>query len=138
MCSSDLVEKPSNPASRLAVTGLYFYDEDVVEIVKNIQPSARGELEITSVNETYLKRQALNVQTLGRGYAWFDTGTHDSLLDATNYIATIERRQGYKIGCVEETAWRKGWVDNKTLRVLAEPLTKSGYGEYLLDLLERG
>ena len=133
-----IVEKPSNPASRLAVTGLYFYDEDVVEIVKNIQPSARGELEITSVNETYLKRQALNVQTLGRGYAWFDTGTHDSLLDATNYIATIERRQGYKIGCVEEIAWRKGWVDNKTLRVLAEPLTKSGYGEYLLDLLERG
>lgn len=133
-----IVEKPSNPTSRLAVTGLYFYDEGVVDIVKNIKPSARGELEITSVNEAYLERQALNVQTLGRGYAWFDTGTHDSLLDATNYIATIERRQGYKIGCVEEIAWRKGWVDDKILRALAEPLTKSGYGEYLLDLLERG
>jgi glucose-1-phosphate thymidylyltransferase len=133
-----IVEKPSNPTSRLAVTGLYFYDEDIIDIVKTIKPSARGELEITSVNEAYLQRQALNVQTLGRGYAWFDTGTHDSLLDATNYIATIERRQGYKIGCVEEIAWRQGWVDNKTLRALAEPLTKSGYGEYLLDLLERG
>lgn len=133
-----IVEKPSNPSSRLAVTGLYFYDENVVDIVKNIKPSARGELEITSVNEAYLKREGLTVQTLGRGYAWFDTGTHDSLLDASNYIATIERRQGYKIGCVEEIAWRNGWVDDKSLRELAEPLTKSGYGEYLLDLLERG
>jgi glucose-1-phosphate thymidylyltransferase len=133
-----IVEKAPNPPSRMAVTGLYFYDETVVEIVKTLKPSARGELEITAVNEAYLNRGNLTVQTLGRGYAWFDTGTHDSLLDATNYIATIERRQGHKIGCVEEVAWRRGWIDDATLRELAKPLAKSEYGAYLLDLLERG
>jgi glucose-1-phosphate thymidylyltransferase len=133
-----IIEKAANPTSRMAVTGLYFYDNTVVDIVKTLKPSARGELEITAVNEAYRERGDLTVQTLGRGYAWFDTGTHDSLLDATNYIATIERRQGYKIGCVEEIAWRWGWIDDAALRDLAEPLAKSGYGNYLLELLERG
>ena len=128
-------EKPQQPRSNFAVTGLYFYDGQVVDIAKSIQPSARGELEITAVNERYLKHGQLNVQIMQRGYAWLDTGTHDSLLDAGQFIATLERRQGLKIACPEEVAWRKGFIDAAQLEHLAQPLAKSGYGQYLLRLL---
>lgn len=128
-------EKPNNPKSNYAVTGLYFYDNDVVEIAKNIQPSARGELEITDVNKIYLDRDALHVELMGRGYAWLDTGTHDSLLSAANYIQVIEERQGLKIACPEEIAFRKGLISADKLEELAKPLKKSGYGEYLLQIL---
>ncbi len=128
-------EKPKIPKSNYAVVGLYFYDNDVVDIAKGIKPSARGELEITEVNNQYLKRGKLKVKLMGRGYAWLDTGTHSSLVDATQFVKTIEDRQGLKISCIEEIAYRMGYIDARQLRNLAEPLKKSGYGEYLLNIL---
>jgi glucose-1-phosphate thymidylyltransferase len=135
---SDIEEKPKYPKSRYAVTGLYFYDNDVVAIAHTIQPSARGELEITDVNKAYLARGDLAVERLGRGFAWLDMGTHESLLVAANFIQAVEQRQGQKIGCPEEIALRMGYIDAAQLERLAKPLVKSGYGEYLLDLLSRG
>ena len=129
-------EKPLQPKSNFAVTGLYFYDVQVVEIAKNVKPSTRGELEITTVNQAYLEQGQLTVQTMGRGYAWLDTGTHESLLDAGQFIATLEQRQGLKIACPEEIAWRHGWIDDARLEQLAEPLAKNGYGQDLLRLLQ--
>ena len=128
-------EKPQQPRSSYAVTGLYFYDAQVVEIARTLRPSVRGELEITDVHRAYLAQGRLTVQTMGRGFAWLDTGTHDSLLDAGQFIATLERRQGLKIACPEELAWRNGWIDDEQLRRLAEPLAKNAYGQYLLALL---
>ena len=131
-------EKPAKPQSRYAVTGLYFYDESVVEIAKSIQPSARGELEITDINNVYLSRGQLDVQVMGRGMAWLDTGTHDSLLEAAHYIQTLEKRQGLKAACPEEIAWTLDWISTEQVRTLAKPLMKSGYGEYLISMLEYG
>lgn len=129
-------EKPSHPKSNFAVVGLYFYDNDVVKIAKNIQPSDRGELEITTVNEEYLKRGKLKVQTMSRGSAWLDTGTFESMNDAAEYIRVIEKRTGLKIGCIEEVAWRQGFIDQTQLHKIAEPLQKSGYGKYLLGITD--
>lgn len=129
-------EKPKMPKSRYAVPGLYFYDNDVVEIASRLKPSARGELEITDVNKVYLKRGSLRVELLGRGFAWLDTGTHDSLIEASSYIETIEKRQGLKVSCVEEIAYRMGYIDPEQVRRLAEPMKNNGYGQYLLSILE--
>ncbi|MEV0296553.1 glucose-1-phosphate thymidylyltransferase RfbA [Nocardia sp. NPDC050710] len=131
-------EKPKAPRSNYAIPGLYFYDNDVVEIARTLRPSARGEYEITDINRAYLEQDRLQVDVLARGTAWLDTGTFDSLLDAANYVRTIEERQGLKIGVPEEVAWRMGFIDDDELRARAEPLVRSGYGGYLLDLLERG
>ena len=129
-------EKPKAPKSNYAVTGLYFYDERVVELARHLAPSPRGELEITDLNRLYLEQDALHVEIMGRGYAWLDTGTHDSLLDAGQFIATLERRQGLKIACPEEIAWRSGWIGDAQLERLAQPLAKNGYGQYLMRLLK--
>lgn len=131
----DIEEKPQNPRSNYAVTGLYFYDNDVVDIARNIQPSHRGELEITDVNKAYLERGDLQVEVMSRGTAWLDTGTHNSLLDAANFIRVVEERQGLKIACPEEIAYRMGYIDADQLLALAQPLAKSGYGRYLESLL---
>jgi glucose-1-phosphate thymidylyltransferase len=131
----EIVEKPAVPQSSYAVTGLYFYDATASKRARALTPSPRGELEITDLNRSYLQDGTLTVKTMGRGFAWLDTGTHDSLLEAGQFIATIEKRQGLKIACPEEIAWRKGWIDDATLRHLAEPLMKSGYGRYLMGLI---
>ncbi|MEK9824521.1 MAG: sugar phosphate nucleotidyltransferase, partial [Gammaproteobacteria bacterium] len=133
----DLEEKPKQPKSNYAVTGLYMYDNDVVQIAKNIRPSLRGELEITDINKAYLERQNLRVELFDRGTAWLDTGTVQSLLDAANFIRVLEERQGLKIGCPEEIAYRQGYIDAGQLRLLAQRLDKSGYGQYLMQLLDR-
>lgn len=127
-------EKPAEPKSNYAVVGLYFYPNSVVEIAKNIKPSARGELEITTVNQEYLKQKVLKVRTLQRGFAWLDTGTHDSLSEASTFIEVIEKRQGLKVACLEEIAFKQGWINAEQLKELAKPMLKNGYGQYLMEL----
>lgn len=129
-------EKPEKPRSKYAVTGLYFYDNKVVEYAKNVEPSERGELEITSINQLYLENDSLTIEILGRGFAWLDTGTYQSLLEASHFVETIEKRQGYKIACLEEIAFRSGWLSKQQLRKSAEPFSKNSYGQYLLGLLD--
>tara|TARA_R110001599_G_scaffold352492_1_gene587536 strand:- start:8711 stop:9583 length:873 start_codon:yes stop_codon:yes gene_type:complete len=135
MRALSIEEKPIKPKSNFAVTGLYFYDNDVIEIAKSIKPSARGELEITCINNAYLERGDLNVGLLGRGFAWLDTGTHDSLLEASSFVQTIEHRQGFKIACLEEIAFNNGWLNASQIEELAKPLMKSNYGKYLMELV---
>lgn len=135
-CAVDIQEKPKTPKSRFAITGLYFYDQTVVERAKALKPSPRGELEITDLNNLYLRDGAVQVERMARGTAWLDTGTHDSLIEAAHFIQTLEKRQGLKVGCPEEVAWRQGWLGDDQLCALAAPLEKSGYGSYLLGLLE--
>ncbi|MBS1213640.1 MAG: glucose-phosphate thymidylyltransferase [Proteobacteria bacterium] len=135
---TDLVEKPKSPKSNYAVTGLYFYDAQVVDMARQLKPSPRGELEITDINTLYLRQGQLSVEKLGRGIAWLDTGTHDSLMQASNFIQTIEERQGLKIACPEEIAWSQGWIDTAQLKRLADRLDKSGYGQYLRDIIQHG
>ena len=132
--SDTIEEKPEHPKSNYAVPGLYFYDNDVVEIAKNVKPSARGEIEITSINNEYLRRGKLYVEQLGRGFAWLDTGSHDSLLDAANFVATFQKRQGLYVSCIEEIAYKKGFIDREQLLKLAEPLMKTNYGQYLVEI----
>lgn len=132
----DLEEKPAKPKSNYAVTGLYFYDGQATDIAKSLQPSPRGELEITDLNKVYLSQKSLNVELMGRGYAWLDTGTHDSLAEATNFISTIEKRQGIKIACPEEIAFQNGWIDAEQVMQLAAPIAKNGYGQYLISLIK--
>ena len=134
---TEIAEKPANPKSHLAVTGLYFYDNSVIEVAKNLQPSARGELEITDVNKVYLERGSLKVVKLDRGFAWLDTGTHKSLLEASHYFAVLEERQGLRVACPEEVAWRMKYISDDDVKKLAIPLSKSSYGKYLLGLLEK-
>lgn len=129
-------EKPTQPKSHFAVTGLYFYDNQVVKIAKQIKPSKRGELEITCINQAYLEQGQLNVELLGRGFAWLDSGTHESLLEASNFVATIEARQGFKIACLEEIAWRNGWLTNDEIAITAQRMAKNSYGQYLFDLIK--
>ena len=136
MRATSIEEKPPVPKSNYAVTGLYFYDEDVCEIAAGIKPSPRGELEITDLNRVYLEQGKLNVEIMGRGFAWLDTGTHDSLLEASSFIATLQRRQGLQVSCPEEIAYHQGWIDAAALQKLAAPLAKNGYGQYLLNLLK--
>jgi glucose-1-phosphate thymidylyltransferase len=136
MRATSIEEKPAVPKSNYAVTGLYFYDQTVCDIAASIKPSARGELEITDVNKAYLEQGKLNVEIMGRGFAWLDTGTHDSLLEASSFIATLQRRQGLQVACPEEIAFHQGWIDAAALQKLAAPLAKNGYGQYLLNLLK--
>lgn len=131
-----LEEKPRNPKSRFAVTGLYFYDNQVVDIARTVRPSARGELEITSINQAYLEKNQLQVEFLGRGFAWLDTGTHENLLQASHFVEAVENRQGFKIGCLEEIGWRNGWLSDADIRVVGEAMAKTGYGRHLLSLSE--